>query len=262
MVDSFYGGEEERHTYKADYSRNYEKSYNENDKENHNLNYADRYTNSAQARPLARFLDGPVIDSRAQGGDPRVNFNKRFLSLYERKFDRYPFSLTVADPHQTDCPIIYVNQRFVSLTGFDHNEVVGKNCRLLQGCNTDRSVFLAMQSCLDNDELFHGDVTNYRKDGTAFVNRLLIKRLSVKNYSLYLASQCDVTLEVRSTMNDDKKEGRALWVRLAGYERLMHHGCDIAESLESSEMVRRRTFLTYCSLISNYMQFTVARYGF
>lgn len=69
---------------------------------------------------------------------------------------------------------IFVNQAFFDMTGYGEEDVMGKNCRFLQGPLTDPHVVDQMRVALKNETEFFGEVLNYRKDGTPFWNELTI----------------------------------------------------------------------------------------
>ena len=71
-----------------------------------------------------------------------------------------------------DRPLIYVNQAFLDETGYALDEVIGKNCRFLQGEGTDPKAVQRIREALDAFEPIDIELLNYRKDGTPFMNRL------------------------------------------------------------------------------------------
>jgi PAS domain S-box-containing protein len=107
--------------------------------------------------------------------------------------------MVITDPQQTDNPIVMVNQAFLDLTGYEAGEVIGRNCRFLQGLGTDPNKVAALRhdlaAGLDHVE---AELLNYRKDGSSFWNQLLISPVTNEAGKLiyHFASQQDVT-EVR-----------------------------------------------------------------
>ena len=88
-----------------------------------------------------------------------------------------PFSLVLTDPRQPDNPIVYANQAFCDISGYPKSEIIGRNCRFLQGPATDPHTVERIQKALrDNDEVMV-DILNYHKNGTPLWNRLLISPL-------------------------------------------------------------------------------------
>ena len=73
-----------------------------------------------------------------------------------------------------DQRITYTNDAFLRITGYAFDDVVGRNCRFLQGADTDRRTVDALRAALANGADFAGEILNYRKDGTPFWNELII----------------------------------------------------------------------------------------
>ena len=89
-------------------------------------------------------------------------------------FGRTSLSFVVADPNQPDCPIIFVNRAFEMTTGYSHRYVVGRNCRFLQGPDTDPKAVAAIRVALRRGEGVEQTLLNYRADGSPFYNELVI----------------------------------------------------------------------------------------
>lgn len=84
-------------------------------------------------------------------------------------------SVVFSDPSVPDNPMIYVSDEFETQTGYTPEEAVGRNCRFLQGPKTNPHAIEAIRQGLKAETRFTIDILNYRKDGTAFVNRLRIR---------------------------------------------------------------------------------------
>jgi len=84
-------------------------------------------------------------------------------------------SVVVTDPNLPDNPIIHVSEEFERQTGYDRAEVLGRNCRLLQGTGTDPDAVRAIRYALLAETSFVIDILNYRKGGAPFLNRLRIR---------------------------------------------------------------------------------------
>lgn len=82
--------------------------------------------------------------------------------------------VVITDPNSTDNPIIYTNPAFFRITGYQSDEVVGRNCRFLQGSNTDPSASAQMRKAIAERKEFKTTILNYRKDGQPFWNELKI----------------------------------------------------------------------------------------
>ncbi|GAA0662538.1 PAS domain S-box-containing protein [Sphingomonas insulae] len=112
-------------------------------------------------------------------------------------FKMTPVAMVVSDPTLPDCPLIYVNQAFEQLTGFAAGEVLGRNCRFMQGPLTDPADVARLRSAIARREPIGLDLLNHRRDGTPFWNRLMVAPVFCEGGSLryFVASQIDVTIE-------------------------------------------------------------------
>jgi PAS domain S-box-containing protein len=120
---------------------------------------------------------------------------ERELEILREAIDKAPISITLTDPTREDNPISYVNEAFEELTGYPEAEVKGRNCRFLQGKETEIDRLVALQEAIDNEELFSLELRNYRKDGAMFWNRITITPIYDEEGNLvrYLGTQEDVT---------------------------------------------------------------------
>ncbi len=106
---------------------------------------------------------------------------------------RMPMILT--DPRQPDNPIAFANKAFLDLTGYAEGEVVGRNCRFLQGAETDRGHVRELRDAIAREEAISLEILNYRRDGTPFWNAVFIAPVYDDTGELlyFFASQLDVT---------------------------------------------------------------------
>jgi PAS domain S-box-containing protein len=105
--------------------------------------------------------------------------------------------MIITDPHQPDNPIVFVNAAFSKLTGFERHEIMGRNCRFLQGPETDQAEIARLRTAIVERTPIELELLNYRKDCTTFWNRVLVSPVFNDDGELtyYFASQYDVTLE-------------------------------------------------------------------
>ena len=103
--------------------------------------------------------------------------------------------MLITDPRQSDNPIVFANEAFLRLSGYDRTEVIGHNCRFLQGDETDPAAVEAIRAAIVATEEIAVDILNYRKDGTPFWNALYISPVTDEEGELlfFFASQLDVT---------------------------------------------------------------------
>jgi PAS domain S-box-containing protein len=117
---------------------------------------------------------------------------------------RMPMVLT--DPLQPDNPIIYANEAFLKLTGYHSTEVIGHNCRFLQGAETDPEAGRKITRAISKNQDISIDILNYKKNGEAFWNGLYISPVidehGVTRY--FFASQVDIT--DRKKLETDRRE--------------------------------------------------------
>lgn len=117
------------------------------------------------------------------------------LSLKERAMDEAPIGITISDPAQDDNPLIYTNDKFAEMTGYDRDEVTGRNCRFLQGEETREEPVAKMRRAIEAEEPVTVELRNYRKDGEMFWNRVTIAPLYGEDGELehWVGFQDDVT---------------------------------------------------------------------
>ena len=108
--------------------------------------------------------------------------------------------ITLADPDQEDMPLVYVNKAFEDMTGYTKEEVVGKNCRFMQGKDRDQKARYKMQEAIKNIQPIEITFKNYRKNGELFFNHLEMSPLFDSKGKLlyYLGIQLDVTQQVHA----------------------------------------------------------------
>lgn len=86
--------------------------------------------------------------------------------------DKAPFGIVISDPSRPDWPITYINQSFTRITGYVSSEVIGRNCRFLQGPDTDLRAVDDIRKSLQEQSAFEIELLNYRRDGSPFQSRL------------------------------------------------------------------------------------------
>jgi PAS domain S-box-containing protein len=108
--------------------------------------------------------------------------------------------MVITDPAQTDNPIVFCNEAFQTLSGYDRSEIIGRNCRFLQGPDTDREQVAKVRRAIDAQTDIAVDLLNYRKDGSTFWNALYLSpvRNDAGKVVFFFASQLDVTDRVKA----------------------------------------------------------------
>jgi PAS domain S-box-containing protein len=102
--------------------------------------------------------------------------------------------MLIADARLDDSPILFVNDAFLHLTGYARDEVVGRNCRFLQGPGTDQAVASRIAAAIAAGERIETEILNYRKDGTRFWSALVINpiRDETGRQLYFIESQVDI----------------------------------------------------------------------
>ncbi|MDT7950432.1 MAG: PAS domain-containing protein [Acetobacteraceae bacterium] len=109
--------------------------------------------------------------------------------------------MVISDPHQPDNPIIAVNRAFEQLTQYPESELSGRNCRFLQGPETDRETVRQLGDCLRRGDGCVQFLNNYRRDGSSFINLLFISPVCGHDGRLhfFFASQHDLCADTLPT---------------------------------------------------------------
>jgi PAS domain S-box-containing protein len=104
-------------------------------------------------------------------------------------------AMVVTDASQADNPIIFANDAFLALTGYRRDEVIGRNCRFLQGPDTDPAAIETIRRAVADGEDVALDILNYRKDGTPFWNALHLSPVRGKTGEIayFFGSQLNIS---------------------------------------------------------------------
>ena len=109
--------------------------------------------------------------------EDKLERRERELERKTRAMDEAPIGIAISDPALEDNPMTYVNDRFVEMTGYPREEAVGRNCRFLQGPETDEEAVAELRRAIDAGESTTVELKNYRKNGDVFWNRVNIRPL-------------------------------------------------------------------------------------
>lgn len=120
--------------------------------------------------------------------------------------------VVVTDPNQPHNPLVFVNPAFTDMTGYRPDEVIGKNCRFLQGPETDPLAVAEIRQALAHKKVCKVTLLNYRKDGTPFWNELTVSPVFDAQGQLinFVGLQNDVTQ--RKQMEETLKKSED-WLR-------------------------------------------------
>lgn len=92
------------------------------------------------------------------------------LRLLRRAVEATDNGIVISDALQPDLPVVYVNPAFEGITGYDKDEIIGRNCRLLQGDDREQVAIVEMREALQCGGEARVLLRNYRKDGSLFWN--------------------------------------------------------------------------------------------
>ena len=156
--------------------------------------------------------------------------------------------ITISDSRLPDEPLIYVNRSFVLMTGYSSEEVLGRNCRFLQGDDRDQPALLEVRAALWEGRDCEVLLRNYRKDGTLFWNELRLSPVHDERGRLvnFVGVQNDVTQrqlaeeEIRSLHDELDERVRRRTAQLAEVNALLK--LEIAERQELEEQLTHQAF--------------------
>lgn len=117
------------------------------------------------------------------------------LTLLERSVESSTNGVIIVDAQSRDLPMVYVNAAFERITGYSRSEALGRNCRFLQGEDTDPATVKQLREAVAEQRDVHVVIRNYRRDGKVFWNDLYISpvRDDTGEVTHYLGVQNDVT---------------------------------------------------------------------
>ena len=132
-----------------------------------------------------------------------------------------PIATVVSDPLQPDNPLIAVNAAFSAMTGYSEEESIGRNCRFLRGPDTENTQSEKLREAIFARRPALAELINYRKDGTAFRNAVMIAPLFGDNgeVELFVGSQIEVMPDQESIAVVRQQQAAAIVDRLSPRQR-------------------------------------------
>ncbi|TRD12792.1 PAS domain-containing protein [Erythrobacter insulae] len=149
-----------------------------------------------------RFDDAP---DRFKAGNASDRFSGASGVLFEQAMAQTRMAISLCDPHAEDLPIVFANRAFRQLTGYSEDEVLGRNCRFLQGPKTDPEPISRIRKAIENEDVVVVELLNYRKNGTTFWNALHLGPIYNDRGELvyFFGSQWDVS-DVRAARAEEQ----------------------------------------------------------
>lgn len=175
-----------------------------------------------------------------------------------------PFGVIVTDGDPKDPKVIYVNDTFCSVTGYDNESFIGKNPKMLQGPKTNREVIDDLRHCLENREVFLGQTYNYTKDGEPFFLQWCISHFEFNEKSYYFAVQKyhgEASENPEILTHEETKTFSIRWnstiraqlSNILNYTEIVKQG-DMEIALELIDDIRlRMEFITAIAKLNNYI---------
>jgi PAS domain S-box-containing protein len=140
----------------------------------------------------------------------------------KQAFAAIPYGFVVTDCQQKDNPIIFVNQAFEEITGYKAEDVLGKNCRVLLGKDSQQAPLEQVRGAIRRGRQCTVVLRNYRKDGTLFHNELSVTptRIRSRGVTHLFWLQRNVTAQIEreekmSTLIAEKEERFSAYVENA-----------------------------------------------
>jgi two-component system cell cycle sensor histidine kinase/response regulator CckA len=117
------------------------------------------------------------------------------LRLRDRALQAVSQGILITDPRQPDNPIIFASPSFENLTGYKVEEAIGRNCRFLQGADTNAETVAEMREAIRAGQPCTVELLNYRKDGASFWNSLSISPVHGEDGTVthFVGTQADVS---------------------------------------------------------------------
>jgi PAS domain S-box-containing protein len=152
-----------------------------------------------QANTRNRFTDDDVLVQTTLASQIAVAIqNVRAIErirLTERAIENSSSGMSIADARRPNMPLVYVNHAFETMTGYTAAEVIGKNCRFLQGDDRDQEGIHEVRAAIREGRTAIVVLRNYRKDGTLFWNELRLSPIFNTRGELthFVGTQTDIT---------------------------------------------------------------------
>jgi PAS domain S-box-containing protein len=165
-------------------------------------NEADKLINKQvdQDEPDAALIAASQGAANKVLDDPDFSFIKALQTAQQ--------NFVVTDPSLPDNPIVYASQGFLNLTGYSLDQILGRNCRFLQGPETDPKAVERIRHAIEQGNDLSVCLLNYRVDGTTFWNQFFIAALrdAAGNITNFVGVQCKVSDQYAASVTKQQEE--------------------------------------------------------
>jgi len=167
---------------------------------------ADQLINQQNEQTNPSGMSDAALIANSQGAankvldDPDFSFIKALQTAQQ--------NFVVTDPSLPDNPIVYASQGFLNLTGYSLDQILGRNCRFLQGPETDPKAVERIRNAIDQGNDLSVCLLNYRVDGTTFWNQFFIAALrdASGNITNFVGVQCKVSDQYAASVTKEQEE--------------------------------------------------------
>lgn len=162
--------------------------------------------------------DAKPVPTAGIGHDILLALARSKPELVAAAIEATPVNITIADMSSPDMPLAYVNSAFTRTTGYAIDEVIGRNCRFLQGPDTDPAAVDLLRDAIAKENEVEVEFVNYKKDGTAFINALKMAPVHDPHGRLisFVGIQNDVTEERERAKHEVERQRMEALGQMAG----------------------------------------------
>jgi PAS domain S-box-containing protein len=146
-----------------------------------------KYLESAQFTNLMHAGDGgdplwkEMVNALMKAVESLPHTAEDWLAQFATASEVVPFCITISDMTVPGCPLIFVNTTYERITGYSKTEAIGRNCRFMQGADTEKAARDTMATGLRNKQPCRTKITNYFRNGKKFQNLLSLKPICDSN---------------------------------------------------------------------------------
>ncbi len=153
-------------------------------------------TRMAGIGAMGGFITGKYNIKQRQKHE-KLQEKQKNLEKFKRVIDEAPIGIIITETtnESGDNPITYTNKGFQKLTGYTKEEIIGKDCRFLQGKETSEKKKNKISKAIENKKPISIELINYTKTGDKFWNQLHIAPVyDIKEKLIqYVGFQIDIT---------------------------------------------------------------------